>query len=249
MMEGVIASARAVGVEEPFHIWADKPVEGAITYDAGNFKKDHYLFKLDFLKEIGKLFYDYYVFIDADSWFVRHPGDLIRYCHDSPVHFTMESDCTLTHGYRQDWWNCPLSEYCRLMREKGVRSRSIYNLNAGFWITKRGVTDHVFRLGQEFWHHANKNEYVFTEEAPLAYVAHMLMGNPYKHQLRLSPELWASDWMGHFKDRIPVDEPWVFNDYMTGEPIPVQPAIVHAMRSKEAIINETRRLKEQVYNR
>jgi hypothetical protein len=237
MMAAAIYSARQMGVKENFHVWSDTPIPGAITHHSGQFDKSHYKFKLDFLhRQVKGLFYEYFVFVDADSWFVRNPGDIINYCQDSPVHICMESNCDNPDAYRKDWWGCPLEEYCRLMRAKGVRCKQIFNMNAGLWIVHRDAIDKLYRLAYEFWHFAQQSGYTFTEEAPLAFVGHMMMGNPYKHQLRMAPELWASDWLGHFKDRIPVDEAWDFHDYMTDELIRVQPAIVHAMGSKDKLI-------------
>lgn len=237
MMRALIKSARKVGVTENFHVWSDQHIPGAITHDAGAFKKDHYMFKIDFLqREVKKLFYDWFVFIDADSYFVRHPGDITRYTMNSPVHVCMESDCVNPGNYRKDWWDCPLPTYCQLMRDKGVKHHKIFNMNAGLWVVHRDVIDTVHRLAYEFWNYADSKGYKFTEEAPLAYVGHMLMANPYKHTLKMTPELWASDWLGHFKDKIPVDEQWDFHDYMTDEIIKVQPAIVHAMRSKDKLV-------------
>lgn len=237
MMAACIDSARKVGVNENFHVYSDKPVPGAITHEAGNFKKDHYLFKLDFLKDrVHKLFYEYFIFLDADSYFVRNPGNILQYLKGGPVHIALESDCNQSSSPRRDWWFCPLEEYSQMMREKGVRSNQIFNMNAGMWIVHRDSIPAVHRLAYEFWNHAKSKGYEFTEEAPLAYVGHMMMANPYKHLVKTNPEFWASDWMGHFKGRLPVDEPWNFHDYMTHDPIGVQPAIVHAMRSKEKLI-------------
>lgn len=245
MMETLIESARNVGVTEPFIVFADRELKDSNTTTLQlphNFQNNnHYMFKIDYLKDVGRNFYEYFAFIDADSYFVRHPSDIIRYCQDGPVHFAMESNCNQSEGYRKDWWDCPLPEFCQLMWEKGVRSKMVFNLNAGFWIVKREAILHVHRLCYEFWHHAQTKNYTFTEEACLAYTGHMLMGNVYKHQLRLAPELWASDWCGHFEGRLPEDESWFFRDYMTDEHIPVRPAIVHAMRSKDVLAYESSR--------
>jgi hypothetical protein len=46
----------------------------------------------------------------------------------------------------------------------------------------------------------------------------------------------ASDWTGHYRDVLPDGQPWSFVDYFTEERILVNPAIVHAMRSKTALI-------------
>ena len=51
---------------------------------------------------------------------------------------------------------------------------------------------------------------------------------------------WASDWTDNFKDKIPEDKDWEYTSYMTLEKIEVRPAIVHAMRSKQALINKSK---------
>jgi hypothetical protein len=203
--------------------------------------KTHYLFKLRFLRDaVSKLNYEYFVWLDADSFFVRHPGDILRLMRNSPIHVSLESNACDPTCRRPDWWGCPLDTYAALMRGKGVRSRSIYNMNAGFWIVHHDVIDTVYSLCLDFWYYCHNHGFTFTEEAPLAYAMHMLCGNPSKHLLRESHEIWASDWTGCFKDRLPDGEPWWFVDYFTEENIPVNPAIVHAMRSKNALIANAR---------
>jgi len=238
MMVTLIDSARKVGIKENFHVFSNVPIKGAITHDSGSFDKKHYLFKFDFLLEMKKLMYDYFVFVDADSMFLKNieADDLIKYCHNSPVHITFEGDCTNPEALREDWWGCPLAEYSQLMWDKGVKSKKIYNTNAGFWIVHRDAIDSLCRLAREFWDHANSKGYPFTEEAPLAYAGHMLCGDANNHLLTKNPELWASDWLGHFADRLPVIEEWGFHDYMTHEIIKVNPILVHAMRSKQKMI-------------
>jgi hypothetical protein len=241
MMATVIRSARSVGVFKDFHVWSDKPVELSCSHPLENLDKTHYLFKLRFLRDaVSKLEYDYYVWIDADSYFVRNPGDILAVMQGAPIHVSLESDACDPQSRRPDWWGCPLSQYSELMRSKGVRSRSIYNMNAGFWIVHRAAVETVYSLCMDFWYYCHNRGITFTEEPPLAYAAHMLSGDPYKHLLRRTHQYWASDWTGNFKDKLPDGDPWWFVDYFTGENIPVNPAIVHAMRSKAALISRTK---------
>jgi hypothetical protein len=237
MMESVIASARQVGVFKDFHLWTDRPVKGAICHETKSFKKDHYLFKLTFLQnEVRKLNYDYFIWLDADTWFVRNPGDPLRVLHGSPVHASLESDACNPANTRADWWDCSLKNYATLMRFKGVRSKAIFHVNAGFWIVHRDVIDTFCRLALDFWEFTKKAGCQFTEEPPLAYATHMLCGNPYLHTLRETSDLWASDWTGNYNNVLPDGKPWTFVDYFTNEPLTVNPAIVHAMRAKGALI-------------
>jgi len=122
------------------------------------------------------------------------------------------------------------------MRAMGVWSRAIFNVNAGFWIVRREAIGTLCRLALEFWAVARRQGYEFTEEAPLAYATHLLCGNPHEHTLRATADLWASDWTGCFAGRLPDGQPWWFVDYFSGERFLVNPAIIHAMRSKEALV-------------
>ncbi len=237
MMGTVIQSARAVGVFKDFHVWSDQPVAGAVHHPVTQFDKAHYLFKLVFLRDaVSKLNYDYFVWLDADTYFVRNPGDVLRVMQGAPVHASLESDACLPENTRADWWQCPLPNYAGLMEARGVRSKAIFNVNAGFWIVHRDVIETFFNLCFDFWNFCKDNGYTFTEEAPLAYATHMLCGNPYEHTLRATSDVWASDWIGYFRDKLPTGQAWPFEDYFTGEQFLVDPAIVHAMRSKEALV-------------
>ena len=64
----------------------------------------------------------------------------------------------------------------------------------------------------------------------------MLCGNPYLHTLRATSDLWASDWAGAYNNRFPDGKPWEFIDYFKLKSYTVNPAIVHAMRCKGALI-------------
>jgi hypothetical protein len=225
-----------VGVFKDFHVWTDRPIDGAICHPAGGFDKTLYLFKLRFLTEqVRQLDYDYYVWLDADCYFVRHPGDLLRLMQGSPVHSSLESDACRPDNVRPDWWGCSLKDYVTLMRFMGVRSRAIYNVNAGFWIVHHDVINQFGELAFEFWDLATRAGFEFTEEPPLAYATHMLCGNPYLHTLRQTADVWASDWTGWFAERLPDGKPWEFVDYFNLQTFTVNPAIVHAMRSKGAL--------------
>jgi len=237
MMQSVIESARNVGVFKDFHIWSDRPVKGAITHLIQDLDTANYLFKLRFLREAAStLNYDYFIWLDADSWFVRNPGNPLRVLHGSPVHSSLESDACNPANIREDWWDCSLKNYATLMRFKGVRSKAIFNVNAGFWIVHRDVVTTFCDLAMDFWQFTKEVGYDFTEEPPLAYATHMLCGNPYLHTLRATSDLWASDWTGNYNNVLPDGKPWPFVDYFTNEPFMVNPAIVHALRCKGALV-------------
>ena len=242
MFATCVQSARAVGVTEDFHAWTDAAIPGAICHDTGYYEHNNYLFKFEFLlKSVATLNYDYFVFLDADNYFVRDPGDIVRYTRGAPIHVALEADASDTRCQREDWWGCPLDHYVQLMRNRGVLSHSVFNTNAGFWIVHRDAAERMVELAMQFWQAAVDLGYKnFTEEPPLAYVGHMLVGNPYAHTVEQNRDLWATDWMGHFADRLPIDQPWRFEDYFVDEVgFEVRPAIVHCMRSKNAMLRQS----------
>lgn len=243
MMKTTIRSARRVGVFKDFHVWSDRQVEGAINHPAGKFDKPGCIFKLTFLREaVQKLNYDYFVWLDTDMFFVRNPGDVLRVLQGSPVHVSLECDLCSPLNQRPDWWGCPNAKFASLMRAKGVCSRAIFNCNGGFWIVHHDVIETFFQLTFDFWHFCRDNGHIFTEEPLLSYALHMLCGNPYEHTLRQTADLWASDWTGCFRDVLPDGQAWWHIDYFTGEKIPVNPAIVHCMRSKAALVAEAAKI-------
>jgi hypothetical protein len=241
MMRTAVRSARSVGVREDIHVWSDRPIAGATTHRAGRFSTYQYLFKLEFLRDrAAKLNYDYLIFLDADNYFVRHPGDPLRALHGAPVHIVLESDCTRWTNRRPDWWGCPLPIYVELMRRLGVRNRSVFNTNGGFWIVHHDAIQTAVELALACWHRCKALAQEFSDEIPLAYVGQMMVGNPYLHTLENHPDLWASDWTGHFADQLPDGKAWDFEDYLDGSRLRVNPAIVHCMRSKDVLVRASR---------
>lgn len=237
MMAAVIKSARQVGVFRDFHVWSDRPVAGSIHHPCGQFDKWGCLFKLFFLRDaVQKLDYEYFIWLDTDSWFTRNPGDPLRMMQGSPLHIALEGDLTTPENRRRDWWDCPNDRFVGLMRQRGVRSRHVFNVNGGLFIVHRDAIDTVYRLAFDFWQFSKTQGFTFNDEPLMAYAMHMLCGDPYRHTLRTSMDFWCSDWTGVFLDELPDSRPWTFTDYFTEERLTVNPAIVHAMRSKRALI-------------
>jgi hypothetical protein len=154
MFRTTVRSARAVGVREDFHVWSDREVPGAVCHPAGDFDKSNYLFKLEFLRDrAARLNYDFLIFLDADAYFGRHPGNPQAALHGAPVHVLLESDCARPTNRRPDWWGCPLAVFVGLMRTRGVNQRSVFNTNAGFWIVHHDVIGRLVELALDFWGH------------------------------------------------------------------------------------------------
>lgn len=250
MMTTCIASARAAGVTEDFHIWTDTDIPGAVCHKSGKFNKDQYIFKFRFLRNQVKealADYDYVVFLDADNYFVRHPGDFSELIRDNKWFVQLESEVTSGLCKRGDWWGIPTQFFPLLVRYYLLRNapkdatpwdgKKIWNTNAGFWIVRTDAIVEFYQKAMEFFEYARNGLKLihFTEEAPLAFIGHMV-DDPELNTLGSTCDTWACDWTGFFKDRLPDGKQWSFEDYMSGERKNVNPAIVHAMRSKDTLV-------------
>jgi len=80
ILQSLLKSFKDVGMTEDFHVFSDKELKyvynhkliPTIELDQLQFFKFHYL------KEVAKLDYDIFVFIDADHFFVRKPDITIE---------------------------------------------------------------------------------------------------------------------------------------------------------------------------
>jgi hypothetical protein len=241
MSKTMVKSARSCGVNEDFHIWTNlSNIDGAITHDCGVFDKTLYMFKFNFLKNyVSKLDYDYYIFLDADNYFVKNPGDLSYLMNNQKVFIQMENEITSPKVKRKDWWGCPINQYRPLFESVGLFTNKIYNTNAGFWIIDRKYIDEFYNIALNFFFYAKSRGYTkFTEEVSLAFVGHC-MQYPESRTLSKTSWLWASDWTGYWSETLPSYKEWTFEDYMTGEKTDIKSCIVHCMRSKRLLISNS----------
>jgi hypothetical protein len=237
MFKTTIKSARTVGIGTDFHVWTDRTIPGAVNHVAGKFDKSGWFFKFTFLRDaVQKLDYDYFIWLDTDTYFVRHPGNVLAVMQASPIHISLECDVLSPKNTRLDWWGCPNSLFAQLMREKGVKGREIYNVNGGLVIVHRDAVETVFNLAMDFYAYCLERSVRFVDEPLWAYAMQMLCADVKAHTLNQTSELWASDWAGEFAGRLPDNAPWWLTNYFTGEKKLVNPAIVHAMRSKDALV-------------
>lgn len=237
ILQSLVDSYRAVGMDADFHVFSDRKIRGAITHRVKAFDKRGCFFKLKFLQEQVKyLDCQYYVYLDADTLFMRRPRPILDLMQGSLLHLFFECDCTVKPKIRSDWWGCPLEEYVKLMRNCGVTSEKIYNINGGFFIIKREAVDIVCELAYDFAKYATQQGYLLPDEPAWAYAMHMLCDKPEKHLLKYNWDVWCSDWEGIFARNLPTGQPWIFKDYMSGEPHTVNPAILHAIKSKDSLI-------------
>jgi len=245
----MVASARAVGVQEDFHIWTDaEEVPGARVHAAGEFDPWGWLFKLVFLREqAAKLPYDYLVFLDTDHWFVRHPGDIAGRFSDVPMHITLEADLTREEGFLY-WWEYPTLWFVDSMRKAGVTTPGVYAVNAGMFVVRRDAAEEVYRLADQFWGHCKRRGAIYVDEPLLSYAMHRLCSDVSRHTLEATGDFWATDLDGLYQNTLPEDRPFDFRGLYRGNSVRVRPAIVHAIRSKRLLMNHARTISADALN-
>ena len=249
MLQSLVNSFYQVGMTEDFITFTEKPIKNCINYRLDpNIENDRLqFFKFEYLKNrMQEMDYDIFVFIDADHFFVRKPGinieDILK---NGPWHSFLESPINTNKTRRQDWWGIPNNILETLMRRSGIESKEIRNSNGGFWICDKKFINTAHRLAYKFHHYLRSFEIKVPEEVSIAYLSHLMSPKLEDRFLENYTNYWASDWTDNFKDVLPVDKEWEYVSYMTYEKIKVQPAIVHAMRSKKALIENG---KNYLYN-
>lgn len=242
LLTALVASARRAGVREDFHVWTDREVPGAQCHPAGQFDNWGWLFKLVFLRdEVARLDYDYFIFLDADSWFVRAPEDPGRWIEDTPLHIPFGADLTLAPP-RALWWEYPVETHIALMRAAGVRHASLYNVNAGLFIVRRDAIETVCALANQYWSFCQRHGVLCVDEPLLAYVSQRLTRFPERHTLAVSHAFWAIDGNGVFADRLPDGQPFRFRGFLGQYDLTLNPAIVHLVRGKSPMFAFARQI-------
>lgn len=242
MLQYLVDSFYRVGMTEDFVTFTEKPIKNCINYRLDpNIENDRLqFFKFEYLKrKMQDMDYDIFVFIDADHYFVRKPDITIEdILKESPWHSFLESPINTSQTRRQDWWSVPNNVLETLMRRSGVASKEIRNSNGGFWICHKGFINKASELAYKFHNYLKSFNITVPEEVSIAYLSHLMSPVLQDRFLENFTNYWASDWTDNFKDAVPTDREWEYTSYMTYEKLKVKPAIVHAMRSKKALIEE-----------
>ena len=239
MLQSLVHSMNKVGMEHDILVYCDEPIHGCknkelikdITLDQTQY------WKFEYIRRVAEMDYDLFVFIDSDHYFVRKPSlDFSDIIGQDPWHSFLESPLNDTSTKRSDWWNAKNPQMVALWRAFGVTQKIVYNTNGGFWICRKNFADQAKETVNNFREFQKKAGYNFPEEVAIAVLSHMFSLNYTSRFHKNYMDIWASEWTGSFKDRIPTGEPWKFVEYMTNAETVIDPAIVHAMRSKKALV-------------
>lgn len=250
MLRCLVRSARAAGVEEDIHVWTDPGVEvpGAEVhvFDRDQHSAPGYMFKLEILKSMKELEYDYLVFLDSDNFFTRKPTEqetrrILRLA--DPLHLSLEtrlnSDSVPTETRRKaHWWGMTLEELIEFWSERGFGTKSVYNLNGGFFIVRRDQWQKVYETCWEIFRELRENRGFKGVADEVAFSFAMTkFANPDGHSLRHKhvSDFWCTD-RGNYRGVLPDGQPFPLWTSWDGGRFQVHPTIVHAMKSKQELI-------------
>ena len=250
MISAMIRSARAVGVQEDFHVFTPHDVDGAIHHKISPDRSWHmHMAKIQFLREMSHLDYDYFIWIDTDSYFVRDPGDFLDLLRDEPCWVSMESDFSSPGIGHKEWYGLFLKALPTKPHPHDIMSPNIfqiyeqfgttgcYNTNGGLFIVrKEAIQDfhaNCFNVFDTLHRMGFRN---IPDEPPLAIAGNIMVKDPEKNRFEHHKHAWVSDWDGIWSNRLPDGKPWRMRDWLTGADLGmINPAIVHMMRGKQLL--------------
>ena len=190
-MELCVESARKAGVFKEFHVFSDRHIPGCESYDAQDVDKEDGIFKLIYLQAgVSKLLFDYFIWIEPHTRFVRNPRNVLASLHHSPIHVPLLANLSALAANQQVNGNLTSTDYVRVMRESGVQNPVYHSLSA-FWIIHRDAIDRVCELATHFRAASLREGHTMNVCATLGYAMQMLCGNPELHLVTKRPDLWA----------------------------------------------------------
>lgn len=240
MLQACVQSYRAVGMPYDFYAIANLPIRGAATiHHPPEFEHDQYFFKFRFLRDyIAPLDYDCFVFVDADCLFARRTEGLEELLEAAPVAAALlEGDCSRPEIADNRWFDFPLGRYVALARQLGVRHPTVHNVNGGFFACRRSGIRTLFDDCTRFREEARRIGWSdITEEPPLVYS--VMLRTPDLTPLLSAnhPRFWSVVLERPPDGHIPLDEDYVWNQFITGDRLVTRAAIVHLIRYKEELV-------------
>jgi hypothetical protein len=233
-MERCVRTARVAGVFREFHVLTDRPLKGCQCYDAYECDKAQGLFKLHYLKVgMSRLTFDYFIWLDADTVFVRNPVDILGVLGHSPIHVPLEVSLS---AMREDleWKGLSITKLRDLYCEAGITSQT-YLSQSAFWIVRREAIDAVYELAFQFVNLAKEKGVSVNVDAALGYAMQLLCADPEGHLLTKHPEVWASDGLGQVAEPLHNGKSWRWQPPAGREAVLINPALIHVPRTRRAV--------------
>ena len=238
LIASLLKSMRNANIHEDLHVFGPDAVTGAINHYSGiDVPWNLHMAKLEFARQMVGLGYEYIVWLDTDNYFVRDPGDLKNLLRDNPLWVCMEADMTQQPKTKErGWYFKDHEEVCRLFREEGVTTKSVWSSNGGMWIVRTDDIDRLYAEAFRIFHKWQSGGFKeANDEVVLACIGAKWMKDPENSTMSSTQDTWACDWNKKFVTSPPVGQPWVYTDWMYGTEWTINPAIVHCMRGKEIL--------------
>jgi hypothetical protein len=229
-MQRCVASARAVGEVRDFHVFCDAPIAGAIGHETPPFPNFHGVYSLLYLKQfVARLDYDFFIYVDSDTLFLRQPEGLLELPRHAPFHIPFE---TSTAQIPADavWEGVRLGAWRDRLRYKDTPNAPYYLVDSGFWIAHHDVIDQVAELAKYYWTDADAPPGADLSlglkniSYTLSFIAHLLGGNPKNHGVQDSLRVWMPDRLKTFTG---ANRTLTYQWPLTDIKVECSPAIVH----------------------
>lgn len=251
MTQSLISSINNNNIDCDTLVFCDTPLFGTTTYELDkNIELDFKQYwKFYYLNKIKDLDYDIFIFIDSDHFFVRKPNKSFEdILGEDPWHSFLESPINSVKTKRPDWWGVKNNDMVSLYRQFGVAQEIIYNTNGGLWICSKKFITQAVSVALEFRDFQKTKSLDLPEEVAISVLSHMFSKN-YENRFHENyHDIWASEWTGVLKNKLPDGSAWACEEYMTNTIISVNPAIVHAMRSKDVLTNHGKKILNSANN-
>lgn len=248
MLQSLVKSIKQCAIEHDVLVYCDQPLYGCTNkkLDPSIHLDQTQYWKFEYLQRVAQMDYDVLVFIDSDHYFVRKPRiDFHEILNGDSWHSFLESPINSALTVRKDWWSAKNQDMLALWRAFGVTQKTVYNTNGGFWICKKDFAKAAKETVLQFREFQKKSGYNFPEEVGIAVLSHMFSKDYSNRMHHKYTDVWASEWTGALGGKVPNGESWKFIEYMTNNESQLNPAIVHAMRSKNSLVELGKKIMEQ----
>lgn len=244
MIEAMIWSARQAGVQEDIHVWSHGSVHDAINHPWPASRPWDHMQKLEIMRDhLAVMPYEYSAWLDSDTWFIRHPGDLTPLIRDNQFFVQGESEITSPNVHLSEWWGCPIARLIHEFRSRGIAHDKLWSTNGGLFIFRNKgcepLIDKAFEIQRYFVQYIHQTT---TDETALAFLGHLYVEDPMLNRKELTGAIHGCDWRGNYVDVRPNGTKHQWQDWLTADKWTHDPPLVHCMRAKTWMRDEGVRL-------
>jgi hypothetical protein len=176
--------------------------------------------------------FEYFIWLDADTGFVRNPVDVLGPLGRSPIHVPLETNLSAL-AEDHEWKGVSGFRLREVFHRAGL-AEPVYFSRSAFWVVHHEAIEPVYELALRFWHQAREAGLKAGVDAALGYAMHLLCADTEAHLLAKHPELWGND-DGSRLGSAPTDSGARQLGRRPGSSVPpVLPAIIHLGRRSRA---------------